>query len=286
MTADAEKVLLRIPTEYPDLADYALLLLGEQYHAGKRYADAVALYQRLISNYQSSSLVARASLRKAQALHDAGLFRDAAAAYERTLHDFPRAEQAPEAGLGLGRALADAGDLPASVRAFLDVRIRYPGNENEAEVDKAVAVLAARGAQVPKLTADEHYERGKNLFRALQYDKASESFRSALESDPAHPQRADMLLRSGIALFNLGKRPEAASTLERLVKAGLPDCRCAEALNWLGKSYSRLGMREEGTSDRFLQIRGVWEDHVRYAITTEEWATRRDELEDAFLARH
>lgn len=48
----------------------------------------------------------------------------------------------------------------------------------------------------------------------------------------------------------------------------------------------KLGMREEGTSDRFLQIRGVWEDHVRYAITTEEWATRRDELEDAFLARH
>jgi ribosomal-protein-alanine N-acetyltransferase len=48
----------------------------------------------------------------------------------------------------------------------------------------------------------------------------------------------------------------------------------------------KLGMREEGTSERFLQIRGVWEDHVRYAITTEEWALRRDELEDSFLAKH
>lgn len=40
----------------------------------------------------------------------------------------------------------------------------------------------------------------------------------------------------------------------------------------------KLGMREEGTSARFLQIRGVWEDHVRYAITAEEWAERKDEI--------
>jgi ribosomal-protein-alanine N-acetyltransferase len=46
----------------------------------------------------------------------------------------------------------------------------------------------------------------------------------------------------------------------------------------------KLGMREEGTAERFLQIRGVWEDHVRYAMTSEEWAVRRDELEAAFLA--
>lgn len=47
----------------------------------------------------------------------------------------------------------------------------------------------------------------------------------------------------------------------------------------------KLGLREEGVSLRFLQIRGVWEDHVRYAITAEEWAERRDELEARFFAR-
>jgi ribosomal-protein-alanine N-acetyltransferase len=47
----------------------------------------------------------------------------------------------------------------------------------------------------------------------------------------------------------------------------------------------KLGMRDEGTSERFLQIRGVWEDHVRYAITAEEWAVRKDELEHSFLVR-
>jgi ribosomal-protein-alanine N-acetyltransferase len=45
----------------------------------------------------------------------------------------------------------------------------------------------------------------------------------------------------------------------------------------------KLGMRDEGTAVRFLQIQGVYEDHVRYAITTEEWRTRRAELTAQFL---
>ena len=46
---------------------------------------------------------------------------------------------------------------------------------------------------------------------------------------------------------------------------------------------AKLGLRDEGTAARFLQIQGVWEDHVRYAITREEWDARRDELERDFL---
>jgi ribosomal-protein-alanine N-acetyltransferase len=47
----------------------------------------------------------------------------------------------------------------------------------------------------------------------------------------------------------------------------------------------KLGMRDEGTSDRFLQIRGVWEDHVRYAMTAEEWADSKPDLAAQFLSR-
>jgi ribosomal-protein-alanine N-acetyltransferase len=41
----------------------------------------------------------------------------------------------------------------------------------------------------------------------------------------------------------------------------------------------KLGLREEGIAVRFLEINGVWEDHVCYAITSEEWAERRGEFE-------
>jgi len=38
----------------------------------------------------------------------------------------------------------------------------------------------------------------------------------------------------------------------------------------------KLWLRGEGIALRYLEIDGRWEDHVRYAITAEEWAERRD----------
>jgi ribosomal-protein-alanine N-acetyltransferase len=40
----------------------------------------------------------------------------------------------------------------------------------------------------------------------------------------------------------------------------------------------KVKVREEGVAERYLEINGVWEDHVRYAITAEEWQQRRDDL--------
>jgi ribosomal-protein-alanine N-acetyltransferase len=40
----------------------------------------------------------------------------------------------------------------------------------------------------------------------------------------------------------------------------------------------KLAIRDEGVAERYLEINGVWEDHIRYAITFEEWQVRRDEL--------
>jgi ribosomal-protein-alanine N-acetyltransferase len=46
----------------------------------------------------------------------------------------------------------------------------------------------------------------------------------------------------------------------------------------------KLRFREEGVAQRYLEINGVWEDHVRYAITVEEWAQRKGELAADWLS--
>jgi ribosomal-protein-alanine N-acetyltransferase len=38
----------------------------------------------------------------------------------------------------------------------------------------------------------------------------------------------------------------------------------------------KLGVREEGIAVRYLEINGVWEDHVRYGLTVEEWEDNRE----------
>jgi ribosomal-protein-alanine N-acetyltransferase len=43
-----------------------------------------------------------------------------------------------------------------------------------------------------------------------------------------------------------------------------------------------LRIRCEGLAERYLEIAGVWEDHLRYAITIEEWPDRRNDYELAW----
>ncbi len=45
----------------------------------------------------------------------------------------------------------------------------------------------------------------------------------------------------------------------------------------------KLRIREEGIAQRYLEINGVWEDHIRYGMTSEEWHARRDELVDEWV---
>jgi [ribosomal protein S5]-alanine N-acetyltransferase len=44
-----------------------------------------------------------------------------------------------------------------------------------------------------------------------------------------------------------------------------------------------LRIRCEGLAERFLEIDGVWEDHLRFAITAEEFEERRSELAAAWF---
>jgi len=45
----------------------------------------------------------------------------------------------------------------------------------------------------------------------------------------------------------------------------------------------KLAIRDEGLAERYLEINGVWEDHIRYGITVEEWQARRAEFVGAWL---
>ncbi|MFP3906218.1 MAG: GNAT family N-acetyltransferase [Acidimicrobiales bacterium] len=45
----------------------------------------------------------------------------------------------------------------------------------------------------------------------------------------------------------------------------------------------KLDLRCEGLAQRYLEINGVWEDHLRYAITAEEWQERGETLAREWL---
>ncbi len=60
--------------------------------------------------------------------------------------------------------------------------------------------------------------------------------------------------------------------LHRLQVAIIPRNRASRRV------VEKLGLRDEGTALRYLAINGVWEDHIRFAITAEEWEERGKDL--------
>ena len=251
--AEADSALLRVQAEYPELADYSVSLLADYHYSKERYTRAAALYQHLLHQHPGSSLTAHATYQYARALFNASSCCLASEAFENFLQAFPRSESAPDAGTGLGRALLAEARPLAAIRAFRNVSIRYPGTGADQEAAKALAELLANGLEVPDYTNDELFERGMNLFRTNQHAKSVETFKALLERDTDLPSRPEVLLKTGISLYNLGKRSEAAVVLEKMVTDYPSYERVTEAMTWIGKSYSKMGAREQGLS-AFLKI--------------------------------
>ncbi len=244
--SEADAAMLRVLAEYPELGDYAVSILADYHFAKARYTESAVLYQHVSERYPTSPLAVRSAYRRAAALLESYAYAAAAEALEKFLRDNPRSEFCPDAGIGLGRALTAEADLPRAVRAYQDVWINYPGVLSDQGVERALAEFRASGVEVPKFTSDELYERGRNLFRTGQYEKAVNTFTKVLEAGPDYPHRADVLCRLGIAQFNIGRRTDAVATLEKMVREHPHDQRVPEALYWIGKSYGNLGEREKG----------------------------------------
>lgn len=88
--------------------------------------------------------------------------------------------------------------------------------------------------------------------------------------------------RAGRGLIAEGVVVVAAFAFEQLELHRLEICIVPRNRN-SRRVMEKLAIREEGIARRFLEINGVWEDHVRYGFTVEEWAERRPELVAAWL---
>lgn len=89
------------------------------------------------------------------------------------------------------------------------------------------------------------------------------------------------------ALAGNGYTPEAGAVLFRFAFDELDLHRVQVSIIPRNHSSRRvaekLELRDEGTAVRYLRINGVWEDHIRYAITAEEWEERRERYAKLWL---
>ena len=165
----------------------------------------------------------QAALDHATRLHQAGRFADAAAIYQRLLEIIPDSHDVRHLH---GLALFDLGRTEEGIRLMTEAIGRNPraghyynnlGSRlvEQGDLDRAEELLTKGSTLSPDCPATR-YNLGNALFRQGKYVAAITSYRHALALQPDFPM-CDLQL--GLALNNAGQRTEALAHYQAAVKA-------------------------------------------------------------------
>jgi len=107
------------------------------------------------------------------------------------------------------------------------------------------------------MTKEEYFEQAVNAFGDDKLDESIDSYKKALELDPAYQ---DALHGLGMALFNRGRIDEAIATAKKLIEIDNDDILAHTSLSMFYQSQDRIEEAEkEGNVARILG----WKQELR-----------------------
>jgi TolA-binding protein len=208
----------------------ALAVLGQCELAEKRYAEAVAAWDELLSKYPKSAQVETAAVNRTQALYLLGKYAEASAACAQFLDAYPNGASRPAAlyfqALSL-RALGKNDETIAAVdrlrsedsasRYALDAAlVRGQALEAEGKLDAAAAEYQKMLAGAPpEQKGDANYALGSALYKVGKYAEAAQALSSVTGGAYVKPAR----LQLGLALLAAGKAGDAREALQSVARA-------------------------------------------------------------------
>ncbi|HZS12409.1 MAG TPA: transglycosylase SLT domain-containing protein [Nitrospirales bacterium] len=245
--SEAMRSLRAAQRDFPLLADYVRLWLGEGHFKAGDFATAAKTFETVSDTLPETSLIARAAYRAGDAWSKAGECARAIPALMKATQLAPQEPAAPSAFLVLADCQAKAGRRAEAIDALEQLWVRYP---NTPEAREAAQRLTANGTgQTWKPGPDALYERASNLLTLAFPEDAVEEFRRFLAAGAQHPKRDDARSKLGTALVRLKRYDQARDTF--LALAAGNNGTAGEALVSLGKIYLR-----QGDGDRLLALTG------------------------------
>ena len=203
--------------------DYALFQTGQSHAAAGRTDEAMATYDRVLSDFPSSPIRPQARYARGFLLFNGGDYDGALVEYRRVVEEHPRSPIAAKALYGIGDAHYNAGRLEEAVAAYRDVLRRYP--------DSPFVANAVEGLQY----ALEGLGRGDELGAIVG------SYGGSNPGSPAPATNDRLRLRDAEQLYQAGDFEGAAAALEVFVGEARDPALVPPALLTLGNAYTALG---------------------------------------------
>ncbi|MGD9850556.1 MAG: transglycosylase SLT domain-containing protein [Nitrospirales bacterium] len=286
--AEALIYLQRAVHEFPDLADYLHLWLGESYEQIANWQEAAQAFLK-VGRLASNSLLASEGLYRAGfmfvKLNDC---KQTVSTLTSAVAAFPDAKQAPRALWAMGQCAMGQGQLNEGKNVLRELWWHYPKSPESREAEQWLT--RALGGQGFSPLPVERYQRAMALYREGFLIDAVGEFGRYLSEESPNPQFYHAQYQLAVALARLKRYSEAESILESLTRSD--SSRTDEAWVWLGRAYLRQGKGDQldrltrelppdvlaGDQQALIMIFwGIWlEDHDRWeeAIKVYEGATR------------
>jgi TolA-binding protein len=223
-------------------APQALMAIGQTHQANSAWDDAIAAYQRISTEYPSSSVMPQVQIAIAECQVNLSDWKAARKTYEDYLQKYASAA-APN---------GPAVQPPAQPQAQQAAPVDYPELARKRieilkSLDRYQTLLADK--LVTRNKDDAQFQIARIVLEDLHYPlKAAAEFGKVVADFPNSDQAAGAQLEIGKALLSLGKTEEARKELLK-VPGNYPNSPLADqALYLVGQSYEQQAERLEGIS--------------------------------------
>ncbi len=241
-------LLLALQKEYPEMGDYTAKLLGDDAFNQGDFAAADKTYSHIFVVYPDTVLRPQILIRKGETLYQLKDYDQSGEMFSLYLRENPKDEKTPEILNKMVNLYAENHEWEKGGKVFRDLQARFPDTTWSQDAEKKISFLALSPSDREKfrLTPQELFNQGKNLYEIGRFEKAIEIWKKlGQRAGSQEPFLPEMELKTGLAFLPLKKYSEASGHLERFLKKYPHSDFAPEALLGL----ARIAVREENETD-------------------------------------
>lgn len=248
-------LLLTLQKDYPEMGDYTAKLKGDDLFNQGNFAAADNTYSHIFVVYPDTVLRPQILIQKGETLYQLKDYEQAAEIFSLYLKENPKDERTPEILSKMVDLYAENHDWEKGGKVFRDLQSRFPDTPWSQDSEKKISSLPLSRSDREKfrLTAQEIFHQGKNLYEIGRFEKAVDTWKKLGPRADSEDFLPEMELKTGLSFIPLKKFSEASGHLERFLKKYPRSDFAPEALLGL----ARMAVREDNESElKRIQKRG------------------------------